>query len=81
MENSTPLKDSNFNIEEALKYFNHYVTTYENQYHWQRYQIETWLDDIIYGLGVSIDPSKFKYNDGFCKFKKLLVNYLKEAEK
>ena len=61
-------------IVEDLK---HYINTYEAQPGYLGYTDETIILDMIYGLGIAIDP-KYKMSLGFDKFKKLLKRkYLK----
>lgn len=65
-------------IEPALKYLEDYIVTYKNQKGYKKYDEFTWINDILYGLGVSMDSDKYKWADGFYLFKKDLMEFLRE---
>lgn len=56
------------NIVAAFEYMTHYITTYSNQGGWKQYHKDTWLADILYGLGVSINKDEYSFASGFDKF-------------
>ena len=64
-----------FNCEKAVKYLQSYINTYPVQYNYEKYGVETFIDDIIYGLGVAIDEDEYEYASGFDSFKKRLVKH------
>jgi hypothetical protein len=65
-------------IKSSVNHFQKYVGTYRDQAYWETYPIETYINDMLYGLGISIDR-KYRFAGGYEKFKKyLLKNYLKE---
>ncbi|MBT7452149.1 MAG: hypothetical protein HN793_15025 [Rhodospirillaceae bacterium] len=54
-----------------LKYFKKYVRTYsENNFEYN----ETFIRDMLYGIGLSVDGDKFKMANGFRKFEDLLLD-------
>jgi hypothetical protein len=61
-----------FDIEKAIDYLQHYVNTYKSQPCYKDYTEETWIEDILYGLGVSVS-NEFMFADGFHKFKCKLI--------
>lgn len=64
--------DKEFDIEAAVDYMQKYWGTYKKQYDWENYDQETFLNDALYGLGVSLDPIKYRQADGFQKLKVFL---------
>lgn len=62
-------------VEASIKALQHYIDSYK---------LETccggngniFADDILYGLGVVIDPNRFSYAKGYADFKKILVDKL-----
>lgn len=65
-------------MEEVVANFQHYVATYHKQSGYELYHDDTFIDDILYGLGKSLDE-KYKYRNGFCEFKKFLFEYIKST--
>lgn len=54
-----------------LEYFKKYVETYgESNFECN----ETFIKDMIYGIGLAVDGEKFKMSDGFRKFEDILLN-------
>lgn len=54
-----------------LEYFKKYVETYsKNNFNYN----ETFIRDMIYGIGISVDSDKYKMADGFRKFEDLLLD-------
>lgn len=53
-----------------------YIATYDKQAGYQHYSDETFINDVIYGLGVALDPSGYAYADGFDRFKDRLRRHL-----
>ena len=56
--------------------FQKYVATYHEQECYQDYSDRTFIDDILYGIGVAIEPKAFKYADGFDKWRAELLKHL-----
>lgn len=64
-------------IEKAVKFLKGYMNTYPEQFRYETFSDKTYIDDILYGLGVSISKTKYSYAQGFRDFKKDLIEYLK----
>jgi hypothetical protein len=57
-----------------------YVRTYtEQQQSYLDYSDETFINDMLYGIGLSLDPKGFYAASGFDKFKAALKRYLPKA--
>ena len=60
-----------------LEYFKNYVETYSyTQFQYN----ETFIKDMIYGIGLAIDGDNFKMADGYKRFEEILLELLKEKE-
>ena len=60
-----------------LEYFKNYVETYSyTQFQYN----ETFIKDMIYGIGLAIDGENFKMADGYKRFEEILLELLKEKE-
>lgn len=59
--------------------FQRYVSTY-NDGNVPIYDIsdKTFIDDMLYGLGVAIDKDKYQFPDGYKRFKQFLREFLGE---
>lgn len=66
-------------IQLAVSSLQTYMAKYDEQPGYQHYSDETFINDVLYGLGIALDPSKFQYADGFDKFKERLRAHLAEA--
>ena len=66
----------NKRMELMVQYLKRYIDTYDNQYHYQNYSDTILIDDILYGLGVALNPEKHQFADGFDTFKKKLIEHL-----
>ena len=54
-----------------LEYFKNYVETYDyTQFQYN----ETFIKDMIYGIGLAIDGENFKMADGYKRFEEFLLN-------
>jgi hypothetical protein len=73
MANGLPKMDKS--IEEAVDFLRHYMNTYDNQSCWMEYEPETYVNDILYGLGVSMSDD-FKWGQGYDKFLLELRSYI-----
>ena len=65
-------------IRHAVKYLRDYLDTYEDQQGIDDYTVETWIEDILYGLGMSLDPDAHKWASGHAKFKDKLREYISQ---
>lgn len=55
-----------------------YINTYDNQFSWETYSYKTILDDMLYGIGISLFGDKYRFNNGYFEFKKFLIDFLEE---
>ena len=65
-------------IRPAVQYLRDYLNAYEDQQGIDDYTVETWIEDILYGLGMSLDPDAHIFAGGHEKFKKKLQEYLEQ---
>jgi hypothetical protein len=65
-------------IRPAIKYLRDYLNTYEDQAGVDEYTVEIWIEDILYGLGMSLDPKSHKWFSGHAEFKEKLREYLSQ---
>lgn len=56
-----------------------YVSTYTEQASYQDYSDETFINDMLYGIGLALDRKEFYSGTGFDRFKKRLCGYLPGA--
>jgi hypothetical protein len=74
--------DPNYRTERMklmVEYIQDYMRTYTQQYNYQEYTDETFIQDILYGLGVAINPQDHRWADGFDRWKETLkTQYLSE---
>lgn len=62
-------KGHNKRIGGIVKKFQKYVATYSDQPYYETYSDETFINDMIYGIGIAIDK-KYEFNKGFKLWKK-----------
>ncbi len=53
--------------------FQRYVATYSTQKGYEDYEDETFLNDMLYGLGIAIDNGAYGWAGGYVKFKKKVL--------
>ena len=63
-------------MQKAVKYLTEYMETYDKQLNYEKYSDKTFIDDILYGMGVALDKGKYEYSTGFREFKKVLIKHL-----
>lgn len=61
---------------DAVATFLTYMNTYPNQVGYEDYTDETYIDDILYGLGTSIGPEEYNFHDGYMKFLQRLQEHI-----
>lgn len=73
------LKEKNFNIDEACGYMENFIKTYRSNQDpfYKDFTMDTYLLDLLYGVGVSISK-EYRMANGFTKFKKDLVEYIQD---
>jgi len=55
-------------MEKIVARMQEFTRTYTEQDSWRDYSDRCFIDDFLYGIGVSLDPKKFKAADGFDRF-------------
>lgn len=63
-------------MEAAVASLRSYMSSYNNQAHYEDYTDQTFIDDVLYGLGVALDPEAHRFATGFDRFKAQLVKHL-----
>jgi len=58
-------------VKQIVDDLKEYINTYEKQHGYLDYSDEIIINDMLYGIGLAIDK-KYKWHDGFEKFKKHL---------
>ena len=59
-------------IKDAVAYLQHYMQTYSDQKFYETYQTKTYIDDVLYGLGVSLNKNEYEGVSGYDRFKERL---------
>jgi hypothetical protein len=59
-------------MKKAVAFLKNYIETYDKQHAYENYSDETYINDILYGLGASLSDD-YKWASGFTKFKEFLV--------
>lgn len=67
--------------EKAISFLQHYFSTYTNQHGWEKYHVDTIINDTLYGLGLAIGGKRYKFHDGFSQFKIRLLRMLRNGAK
>jgi hypothetical protein len=65
---------------DAVKKLALYMSTYDTQFEYEKYNARVFVSDVLYGLGLSIDNVKYRYADGFTSFKQDLAVYIGEQD-
>lgn len=53
-----------------------YVRTYSDQAHFDTYSDTIFIDDMLYGIGIALEPLEYRTSPGFDEFKKALRAHL-----
>ena len=67
-----PVDDEEFDIVEAVERMQKYWETYDCQHNYENYSEQMFLDDALYGIGLSMYESKFRWSAGYERFKTFL---------
>lgn len=62
-----------------VKYLQRYMDTYDEQCGYENYSDLTLILDILYGLGVVLDPEEHQFASGFDKWKEKLLKFLEDS--
>jgi hypothetical protein len=65
-------------VRERVKFLQDYVNTYSDQGGYEDYSDKTYIDDMLYGLGLSMaGPTDYSGPGGYERFKQYLREHLK----
>ncbi|MFW5847496.1 MAG: hypothetical protein ACOCVF_01065 [bacterium] len=70
-------KESDEKLDFNWGYFRNYVATYSPTEHAGNHT-NVILHDMIYGLGVAVNPTEYRWGKGYKCFKKWLIEFLKD---
>jgi hypothetical protein len=59
-----------------VQYLQQYMNTYDHQYGYENYSDFTFIEDVLYGLGVALNPKEHQFANGFDVWKKKLVEHI-----
>ena len=62
----------------AVSFLEQYMSTYSNQQGFEDYTDQIYIDDILYGLGASLDQTEYQYHGGYMKFLQRLQKHIAE---
>jgi len=71
---SKPLTKKQRRMVKILDQMKNYVNTYDSQTGWEDYSDETFIKDMLYGVGLAVDRKKYEWSDGFLLFKKKILS-------
>lgn len=67
-------------VKEAVDDHAKFMTTYDTQSGYEKFDPKIYIDDVLYGLGISLSDDN-KTCSGLIKFKKELLTYLQNEVK
>jgi len=70
------LQEHHEKMRQIIKSMETYISTYKDQAYYEDYTTETFLNDMLYGIGVAIYPEKYQYSQGFEEWKDELRKFL-----
>lgn len=70
-----PNKKQREKMKSAVAYMKEFMNSYDTQAGYETYSEETFIDDVLYGLGVSLDK-KNQWAGGYRIFKERLRKHL-----
>jgi hypothetical protein len=65
-------------MEKAVAYLTKFMATYDQQHGYQDYSDETYINDVLYGLGVSLSD-EYQFAGGFRKWRAKLLEHLQKG--
>ena len=80
MSTNKELTQKQKRMKAAMESMANYMATYEEQIGSIDYSDETFIDDVLYGLGVALEPDKHRYANGFDTWKEQLRKHLQKDE-
>jgi len=66
-------------MKKIVAKFQEYVKSYTNQSHYLNYSDEIFIDDMLYGIAISINEKKYQFADGYKLWKKELDQYFNKG--
>ena len=63
-------------MQRAIRFLAEYMGTYEAQTGCLNYTDKTLIDDVLYGLGVALEPAQYEYANGYDAWKDKLREHL-----
>lgn len=66
-------------MELMVEYLQRYVGTYDQQYGYKNYSDSTLILDILYCLGVALNPEEHSFAGGFDKWKQTLKQFIEDG--
>lgn len=63
-------------MRQAVDRIKHYVDTYDTQPGFLDYSDDTFIKDMLYGIGVALDQRKYAFAPGFDEFKRVLKKHV-----
>jgi hypothetical protein len=65
-------KRSRKRMHNIVAAFQQYVEGYDKQPHYEEYSDETFISDMLYGIGIALDGGRYSFAGGFREWKKTL---------
>jgi hypothetical protein len=69
-------KEQRDRMEQIVARFQEYVRTYTEQQYYLEYSDTIFMDDMLYGIGLALDPDGHRCADGWDKAKAMLLAHL-----
>ena len=66
-------------VKQAVEYLTRYMDTYDKQPGYLDYEDKTIIDDVLYALGVGLGGEKYRWADGFKRFKAYLAKHISDG--
>lgn len=63
-------------MQDAVSRLQRYMNTYTEQTGYMDYEDITYINDVLYGLGISLNEEVFSGGHGFARFKQFLREHL-----
>ena len=67
-------------MKKAVESLQEYMNTYSNQTGYLDYSDETFINDVLYGIGIALEPEDHQFAQGFRKFLKEKLKKLVDTE-
>ena len=67
-------------MKDAVAKLTKYIGTFDTQHGYVDYSDATFINDVLYGIGIALNEQEYQYAQGFVKFKAFLKDFLNEHE-